>query len=124
MSIKKVIELYSENNIIEANNLLEFILLEKMEQALENKKKQLFSEGDVKINNKKKKNKLAVRAGRTVGGLSAKHSGRTLFRTLQPSQLKSILTTEQYRPVGSHTTQTKGLKRHLRFTHPIQKTKK
>lgn len=196
MNTKLLIQLYSENNIAEANKLLESVLLEKIELALEAKRHQLFSEGDIKVNNKKKKNNLAVRAGRTVGGISAKHSGRTLFRTMQPSQLKSILATEeeileakpmtnkdvhkilsdagfikdrqkgshivykhptgktqtvpfhksnpvssgvvrqifstinstklqeQYRPVGSHTAHTKGLKHHLRFVHPIQKQRK
>lgn len=90
------IDLYSKNKISEANEVLESIILEKINIALEKRKEEisLFSEGDIKVNNKKKKNRLAVRAGRTVNGISAKHSGRTLFRTLQPSQLKSILATE------------------------------
>lgn len=124
MNVKTVIELYSKNNIAEANKLLELILLEKIEIALENKKQMIFSEGDIKVNNKKKKNVLAVRAGRTINGISAKHSGRTLFRTLQPSQLKSILATEQFKPVGYHSKYATGLKKHLRISHAIQRQRK
>lgn len=202
--IRKIVDLYLENNIAEANCLLEKLIENKILIELQNRKQQInvCSEGDIKISNKKKKNKLVVRAGRTTGSLSAKHAGRTLFRTLNPSKLKHILATEdvdnideekpanysdvhsllnsngfsianrkgshikyshketgisvpishhnnivssgvvrkaknaikevqqkqlvseQYRPVGFHANQTKGLNQHLRITHPIQKQKR
>lgn len=95
---KIVVELYLNNNFSEANRLLESLIAHKLLIQLERRKEQMAicSEGNIKTINKKKKNKLMVRAGRTTNGLSAKHSGRTLFRTLTPNNLKYILATEQF----------------------------
>lgn len=95
----QLLELHNQNKLSEANVLFEEIIKEKIALALEKKKEgmNVFSENDVekiKVINKKQKNRLAVRAGRSVGAISAKHTGRNLFRTMEPNQLKAILATE------------------------------
>lgn len=134
MKTKEIINLYLENDIIGTNKLLEELIFEKVNTALINKKIEL-SEGEIKLANKKKKGKLLVRAGKTQSGLSAKHSGRLLFKTLPIPQLKAILATEDqldevkalpYKDVhkmmvkgGFYIKSTNGS--HVKYEHPETK---
>lgn len=92
--MKELIEAINSNNLAEANRLIEQILLQKISQKLEEKKREIsVLEGEIKINNKKKKNRLEVRTGRSVGAVNFKHVGRNILRTADPEKLKAILAT-------------------------------
>lgn len=123
---KEFVDLYFDNKLSEATEVLEKLIEEKVYNAIMERKSQMvfFPEGEIKVNNKKKKNKLEVRAGRGVGAVNAKHVGRTMFRSMEPKQLKTVLATEQFRPIGFHSKASQGLKKHLRLTHPIQKQRR